>query len=156
MFKNSMKSLLAMILLLTVFLIAGCGDSESGMQRITGLTTEGTVKTFFDAIQNDRMNEAALYVSSASKADNETVLNFMTGQTGVEQLKNSNIISVKEVTQEGNYAVVVATLQEKNSIKITIKPVGLERINGEWYIIDLDQIYTNAKYKILQQLLSNI
>lgn len=156
MFRKSIKSLLAMGLLLTVLLVAGCGSSGSGLQRVAGLTTEGTVKTFFDAAKNNRMNEAGLYVSAATKNNISTVLKFMTGQTGVEEIKNSNILSVKQVTQQGNYAVVLVTIQEQNSFKMTIKPVGLEKTNGEWYIIDFDQIYTDAKYKVLQQLLSNI
>jgi len=155
MFKNSIKSLLAISLLMVVLLIAGCGGSESGGQRTDGLTTEATVKAFFEAAKNDRMNEAAMYVSSDSKSDPQTVLKFMTGQTGVEQIKNSNIFSVKQVAQQGNYAAVVVTMQDQNTYKV-IKPVGLEKINGQWYIVDVDQIYTNAKYKVLQQLLGNI
>lgn len=156
MFKKSMKSLLAMSLLLVVLLIAGCGSSGAGLQRIAGLTTEGTVRTFFDAAKNNRMNEASLYVSAASKNNISTVMKFMTGQTGVEELKNSNILSIKQIAQQGDYAAVVVTTQEQNTFKMTIKPVGLEKVNGEWYIIDFDQIYANAKYKVLQQLLTNI
>ena len=156
MLKNSMKSLLAMSLLIAVLLVAGCGGSESGGPRIAGLTTEATVQAFFDAAKNDHANEAALYVSSSSKSDPQTVLKFMTGQTGVEQIKNSNIFSIKQVAQQGNYAAVVVTIQEQNSSNMTIKPVGLEKINGQWYIVDVDQIYTNSKYKVLQQLLGNI
>ena len=102
------------------------------------------------------MEEASLYVSAASKNNIQTVLKFMTGQTGIEQIKNSNIVSIKEIAQQSNYAAVVVTVQEQNSFKMTIKPVGLEKVNGEWYIIDFDQIYTDAKYKVLQQLLANI
>lgn len=156
MIKNNMKKLLAMSLLLVVLLVAGCGSSSAGLQRIAGLTTEGTIKTFFDAAKNNRMNEASLYVSAASKNNIPTVLKFMTGQTGVEEIKNSNILSIKQIAQQGNYAAVVVTIQEQNSFKLTIKPVGLEKTNGEWYIIDFDQIYTDAKYKVLQQLLANI
>lgn len=156
MFKNSMKSLFVLSGLLLVLLIAGCGGSESGVQRIAGLTTVDTVKTFFDAAKNNRMNEAGLYVSAASKNNPQAVLKFMTGQTGMEQIKNSNILSIKQITEKGDYAVVVVTIQEANSFNMTIKPVGLEKVNGEWYIIDFDQIYTDAKYKVLQQLLSNI
>lgn len=155
--KNSMRNVLVISMLLVVLLIAGCGGgTETGLQRIMGLNTEDTVKTFFEAAKNNRMNEASLYVSTASKTNAQTVLNFMTGQAGMEQLKKSNILSIKQITQQGNYAAVVVTIQETNSFKITIKPVGLEKVNGEWYIVDADQIYTDAKYKILQQLLSNL
>jgi len=158
MFRNSMKLLLVIGALVGVMLVSGCGGSDSGtgVQRIAGLNTEDTVKTFFDAAKNNRMNEAGLYVSAASKTNAQTVLKFMTGQSGMDQIKNSNILSIKQLTQQGNYAVVVATIQEANSFKMTIKPIGLEKVNGEWYIIDFDQVYADAKYKVLQQLLSNI
>lgn len=156
MFKKSMKSLLAISLLLIVLFVAGCGSSGPGLQRIAGLTTEGTVRTFFDAAKNNRMSEAGLYVSAASKNNIQTVMKFMTGQTGVEEIKNSNILSIKQIAEQGGYAAVVVTIQEQNTFKMTIKPVGLEKVNGEWYIIDFDQIYANAKYKVLQQLLANI
>lgn len=153
MFKKNGKSLLAMSLLLLVLLIAGCGSSGAGLQRIAGLTPEGTVRTFFDAAKNNRMAEAGLYVSAASKNNIQTVLKFM---TGAEEIKNSNILSIKQIAEQSGYAAVVVTVQEQNSFKMTIKPVGLEKVNGEWYIIDFDQIYTNAKYKVLQQLLANL
>jgi hypothetical protein len=41
-------------------------------------------------------------------------------------------------------------------MEVTIKPVGLEKVNGEWYIVDFDQIYNDTKYKVLQQLMANI
>lgn len=157
MFKNSMKILLATSILMVMLLIAGCGgSSNSGIQRLTGLNTVDTVKTFFDAAKNNRMDEASLYVSAASTTNPQTVLKFMTGQSGMDQIKNSNIVSIKQITQQGNYAVVVVTIQEVNSFKMTIKPIGLEKVNNEWYIIAFDQIYADAKYKVLQQLLSNL
>lgn len=155
MFKRNLRIMMALSLLVIVLLVAGCGGS-SGLQRIAGLSAEDTVKTFFEAAKNNHMDEAGLYVSAASKSDPQTVLKFMTGQSGVEQIKNSNILSIKQVAQQGNYTAIVVTTQEQNSFKISIKPVGLEKINGEWYIIDFDQIYKDAKYTILQQLLANI
>lgn len=156
MFKKGVKKLLAVSFLFVVLLIAGCGSSGSGLQRIAGLTPEGTVRTFFDAAKNNRMDEAGLYVSAASKNNIQTVLKFMTGQTGIEEIKKSNILSIKQIAQQGDYAAVLVTIQEQNTFKMTIKPVGLEKVNGEWYVIDFDQIYTNAKYKVLQQLLANL
>lgn len=102
------------------------------------------------------MSEAGLYVSNASKNDPKTVLKFMKGQSGIQEIKNTNIVSIKQVAQESNYAAVVVTIQEQNTVKMSVKPVGLEKINGEWYIVDFDQIYNGAKYKVLQQLLANI
>jgi hypothetical protein len=155
MFKRNVRILLAASMLVLVVLVAGCGGS-SDVQRIPGLSATETVTTFFDAAKNNRMSEAGLYVSAASKSDSRTVLKFMTGQSGIEQIKNANIVSIKQVAQQGNYAAIVATIQEQNSLKMSIKPIGLEKVNGEWYIIDFDQIYNDAKYKVLQQLLANI
>lgn len=154
MFKKNMRIIAALSLLVLVVLVAGCGGS-SGLQRIAGLSAEDTVKTFFDAAKNSHMDQAALYVSAASKSDPQTVLKFMTGQS-VAQIKNSSILSIKQLAQQGNYAAMVVTTQEQNSLNLTIKPVGLEKVNGEWYIIDADQVFKDAKYIILQQLLSKI
>lgn len=155
MLKNTIKTLLAISLLMVVLLTAGC-DSGADAQRVPGLTSDAVVKTFYDAAKNNRMSEAGLYVSASSKSDPKTVLKFMTGQSGVDQIKNSNILSVNQVTQQDSYAVVAVTMQEQSSLKITIKPVGLEKIGGEWYIVDLDQVYADAKYNVLLQLLGNI
>mgnify|MGYP000960447949 CR=1 FL=1 len=142
-------------LALTLF-AAGCGGG-SGVQRISGLSADGVVQTFYDSAKAGRLNEAALYVSPASTSNPSTVIKYLTGQGGLQELKTSNLLSLRKVAEQGNYAVVVATLQaEQNSLKITVKPVGLEKINGEWYIVDFDKIYSDAKYSVLQRLLSNI
>lgn len=155
MFKRNVRILLAASLLLIIALVAGCGGG-SGLQRVPGLSPTETVTTFFDAAKNNRMEEASLYVSAASKSDPNTVVKFMTGQSELTQIKNSNIMSIKQVAQQGNYAALLVTTQEQNTFKINMKPVGLEKVNGEWYIIDFDQIYRDAKYKVLQQLLANL
>ncbi len=155
MFKRNIKILLAASMLVLVVLIAGCGGS-SDAKRTPGLSATETVNTFFDAAKNNRMSEASLYVSAASKSDSRTVLKFMKGQSGIEQIKNANIVSIRQVAQQGNYSALVVTIQEQNSLKMSIKPIGLEKVNGEWYIVDFDQIYNDAKYKVLQQLLANI
>jgi len=155
MYLNHIKSLLAMSLLIVVLLIAGCNGAKPEGPRVAGLTAESTVKSFFDAAKNDHINEASLYVSPLSKSDPQTVIKFMTGQMGVEQIKNFDIVSIKQVAEKGNYSAVVATIQDQNSFKI-VKPIGLEKIKGQWYIVDVDQIYTNSKYKVLQGLLGNI
>ncbi len=155
MLKRAINSLLAFTLLSLVVLAAGCGDS-SNLQRITGLGPDAVVRTFFNAAKTDKMNEAGLYVSPTSKGDTQTVLKFMTGQSGLDQIKNSNLISVQQVASKGDFAVVLATLQMQNTLNLSVKPVGLEKVNGEWYIIDTNQALTDAKYQILQQLLSSI
>lgn len=156
MFKRNVRILLAASLLLIIALVAGCGGDSSGLQRVPGLSPTETVTTFFDAAKNNRMAEASLYVSAASKSDPNTVVKFMTGQSELTQIKTSNIMSIKQVAQQGNYAALLVTTQEQNTFKINMKPVGLEKVNGEWYIIDFDQIYRDAKYKVLQQLLANL
>jgi hypothetical protein len=156
--KKTKLTLVAVIgLIVLALLAAGCGGGGAGVQRIAGLTADGVVKTFFDSAKNGRLNEAALYVSPDSANDPHTVLKYLTGQSGLDELKNSNLLSIKKVAEQGDYSVVVATLQpEQNNLNITVKPIGLEKINGEWYIVDFDKIYQDAKYKVLQQLLSKI
>lgn len=153
--KKSLKILAVVSMLLLVALAAGCGGG-SGAKRINGLEPDGVVKTFFDAAKNNKIKDAGAYISPASSGDAKTVVNFLTGDSGLSQLKKSNLMSVKQAAREGNYAVVVATLQEQDSFKFTVKPVGLEKIKGEWYIVDFDQIYNNAKYQVLENLLDNI
>ncbi len=153
--KKSLRIFAIVSLLLILVVVAGCGGG-SGAKRISGLSPEGVVKTFFDSAKNNKMNEAGLYISPASAGDAKTVVKFMTGGSGLEQIKKSNLMSVKLAGQQSDYAVVVASLQEQDSFKFTVKPVGLEKIDGEWYIVDFDQIYTDAKYKVLAQLLANI
>jgi hypothetical protein len=66
-------------------------------------------------------------------------------------------LSVKKVAQQGSFAVVIATLQpDPNNFQLIVKPVGLEKINGEWYIVDTSKAMTDAKYQILVQLLAGL
>lgn len=146
-------ALLVMIALLA--LLAGCGGG-SGVQRIAGLSPDGVVKTFVTAVKADKLDEASLYVSPVSKSDPKTVAAFLSGTDGLGDLKTNNIAALKVLAQSGDYAAVVLTLQQENTFKLTVKPVGLERINGEWYIVDLNQIYQNAKYSVLAELLKRI
>lgn len=140
-------------LLAFVFTAAGCGGGQTA-QRISGLTPDNVVKTFFDAAKSNHIGEAALYVSDVSKSNPQTVLKYVTGQTDVQQLKDTNLILAKQVVAQGDYAVVAATLEKSGSFQL--KAIGLERVAGEWYIVDFDQILNNAKYSILRNLLSNI
>ncbi|WP_425057590.1 hypothetical protein SCACP_21080 [Sporomusa carbonis] len=149
------KFILVAVLIMILVIVAGCGGGSS-VKRPSGLSPEEVVHNFFDSAKNSRMNEAALYVSPTSMSDTQTVLKFVTGQSS-STIKSSNLLSVKKVAQQGNYAAVIATLQqEQNSLNITIKPVGLEKINGEWYIVDSDQVFRDAKYQVLAQLLRGL
>lgn len=156
--KKTWKTLIAVSMLFVLMVAAGCGGgSGSTVQRIAGLSADGVVKTFFNAAKSGNMNEAALYVSSDSRNNSQTVLKFMTGQSGLDQIKEANLLSVKKVAEKGDYAVVLTTMQDsQGSFNVTIKPIGLINTNGEWYIVDADQIYNDAKYRVLQQLLANI
>lgn len=153
MLRKMVKLLMMVSFVVLAIAIAGCGGGQ-GAHRIAGLTPDNVVKTFFDAAKNNNLNEAALYVSQTSKNDPQTVLKYVTGQSDVQQLKNANLILAKQVAVQGDYAVVAATLEKSGSYQI--KAIGLERVAGEWYIVDFNQILNNAKYDILRTLLSKI
>lgn len=156
MTKQTLKTLLAVGILILAFVAAGCGGG-SGLHRATGLSADGVVRTFFDAAKAGRLDEAALYVSPTTVSDPTVMVKYFTGQSGLDSLKNANLLSLKKVAEQGNYAAVVATLQpQQGSLNVVVKPVGLEKIDGEWYIVDFSKIYSDAKYAILQQLLSRI
>lgn len=153
--KQKYLLLTLVTVLLVTILTAGCGGGVN-VKRLTGLSASDVVKTFIDDAKNNKLAEAGLYVSPASKNDPQTVLKYLTGQSELDLIKNSNLIAAKQVAEQGNYAVVLATLQEQNTFKVVIRPLGLEKINGEWYIVDFNQIYNDTKYNILQNLLQNI
>lgn len=153
MLRKMPKLLMLVSFVIFAMAIAGCGGGP-GAQRIAGLSPENVVRTFFDAAKNNNLNEAALYVSQTSKNDPQTVLKYVTGQTDVQQLKDANLLVVKQVAAQGDYAVVAATLEKSGSYQV--KAIGLERVAGEWYIVDFNQILNNAKYDILRTLLSKI
>ena len=151
------KFLTVAVLMMALLLTAGCGGgNDSNLTRQANLSPEAVIQNFFEAAKSSRMNEAALYVSPTSVGDTQTVLKFVTGQSSAT-IKNANLLSVKIVAQQGNYAAALATMQtEQNSLNLVFKPVGLEKINGEWYIVDYDQIFREAKYQVLAQLLKGI
>lgn len=150
------KFILAAVLITVLIVTAGCGGGGTAVKRQAGLSPEEVVHSFFAAAKGNRMNEAALYVSPASISDTQTVLKFVTGQSSTT-IKNANLLSVKKVVQQGNYAATIATLQQgQDSVSIVIKPVGLEKVNGEWYIVDYDQAFRDAKYQVLAQLLKGL
>lgn len=145
MSKLKLNIAMVVLLLVSIFAITGCGGGSNATPRIMGLAPDGVVKTVFDNVKADRMNDAKEYLAPNTLGD----------KTVIQEMKNSNLLFVKTVAQKGDYAVVLATLQQQNS-NLSVKPVGLEKINGEWYVLDVNNIYNNAKYSILQRLLTNI
>ncbi|SEP17133.1 hypothetical protein [Propionispora vibrioides] len=150
------RALAVCALVLFMFALAGCGGGSSNLKRESGLSATGVVDTFYSLAKANKIDEAGLYVSSSSKSSAQAVKQFISDNGDLSQIKKSNLLSIKQAAAQGNYAVVVATLQEQGTLRITVKPVGLEKVNGEWYIVDFNQIYQNAKYQVLQQLLENV
>lgn len=145
MSKVKLNLTVVLLLLMSIFLIAGCGGGGGGATpRIMGLAPEGVVKTVFDHVKADRMNDAKEYLAPNAAGD----------KTVIQEMRNSNLLFVKTLAQQGDYAVVVATLQPPTG-NLSVKPVGLEKINGEWCILDTNNIYNDVKYIILQKLLAN-
>src|SRR5690242_19142362 len=91
MTKNMLKLIAVLTVLMIAVLAAGCGGD--GAKRIAGLSADGTVKTFFDAAKGGRLNEAGLYVSPSSTNDPRVVIKYLTGKSGLEELKNANLLS---------------------------------------------------------------
>ncbi len=153
--NNKWKLIIAAGLVLLTLLAVGCGGG--GALRTPGLSADATVKAFYDAAKAGKMNEAGLYVSPDSISDPAVVAKYVAGRSELEQLKNSQLLSVKEVGEQGDFSVVLASLQSPDSaLGFTVKPVGLEKTNGEWYIVDGDKILSDAKYKLLSQLLGSV
>lgn len=153
-----MRKLVALVLglLLLSGLIAGCGGGN-GVHRITGLSPDKVVATFHERAKAQKLEEAALYISPTSLTAIRGVGGFLKNDLGLSDVLSSNLLMVKLIAQTGDFAVVVATLQDGvNSANVTIKPVGLERIDGEWYIVDTATAYRDAKYKLLQNLLASV
>ena len=153
--KRTVTIMVAMVIMTA--LLAGCGGGGGAtVQRVAGLGPDGVVKAFVAAAKADKLDEAGLYVSPTTKSDPRAIAGFLSGTNGLGDLKTANVAAVKVVGQSGDYAAVVLTLQQENTFKITVKPVGLERIKGEWYIVDVNQVYQNSKYSVLAELLKKI
>lgn len=155
-----MRRIVCLFLVLAALagLIAGCGGGGgTSVHRITGLTPEKVVATFHNSAKSQKYTEAALYVAPTSLASVKGVTNFLKNDLGLSDVLSSNLLSAKLVGEKGDFAVVLATLQDGvNSTKISVKAVGMEKINGEWYIVDSNTIFRDAKYKLLQDLISNV
>jgi len=148
--------MLCLTLALIAGLIAGCGGGGKGLHRLTGLSPEQVVTTFQDLAKHKKYAEAALYVSPVSLAS-VSVSSFLKDDLGLSNVATSNLLSVKRLGQTGDFAVVLATLQDGvNTSNISVKVIGLEKIKGEWYIVDNDTIAQEAKYRLLQDLINKV
>lgn len=144
----------AVAMLALVLLVAGCGGG--GGKRIMGLSPTGVVQTFYSEARDGHTGTAALYLAPDDGGSTAAVVQSLTSKLSLKDLKNTNLLTVKEAAQQGNFAVVVATLQVQNSANVAVQPVGLEKIDGEWYIVNPDKIYKDVKYQVLAQLLTKM
>lgn len=145
MSKLKLSITTVVMVLVSMFALAGCGDSP-GAPRITGLSPDGVVRTVFNEVQANQMSDAKEYLAPGTTGDNASL----------KTMRNSNLINAKTVANQSGFAVVVATVMQQNTNNISVKPVGLEKINGEWCILDINNIYNNTKYTVLQRLLGGI
>jgi len=145
MSKLKLRLTTIVMVLVSMFLLAGC-DGGAGAPRITGLAPEAVVKTVFNEVQADHMNDAKEYLAPNTTGDNDSL----------RTMRDSNLINAKTVANQGGFAVVMATVMQQNTNNISVKPVGLEKINGEWCILDVNNIYNNTKYAVLAKLLGNL
>mgnify|MGYP000936438447 CR=1 FL=1 len=92
--RNRISAVAAIGVLLLALLAAGCGGGSS-VQRVSGLSADAVVQTFFEAAKNGQYNEAGLYVESSSANDPKSVLKYLAGKTDLEQLKTAKLVSLK-------------------------------------------------------------
>jgi hypothetical protein len=139
-------------------IIAGCGGGDGAkLHRVKGLAPDKVVATFYERAKNQKLEEAALYIAPTSLKELQGVGGFLKNDLELSEIQSSNLLMAKPVAEQGGFAVVLATLQDGiNSTKITVKAVGLEKIDGEWYIVDFKTAYKYAKYEALESLLKNI
>lgn len=145
MSKLKLRITTVVMVLVSMFVLAGC-DGSTGAPRITGLAPEAVVRTVFSEVQADHMSDAKEYLAPDTTGDNSSL----------QTMRNSNLINAKTVANQGGFAVVMATTMQQNTSNISVKPVGLEKINGEWCILDVNNIFNNTKYAVLQRLLGNM
>lgn len=139
-------------LLLFAAAAAGCATGE----RQTGLSPAGVVETFYQNAKEGRTGQAALYIAPGTELETGDVARQVSGLAELRELRSTNLVDVRQVASQGDFAVVLATVQTKNSLRTSVKAVGLERTDGEWYIVDSDRMIANARYRILADLIRRI
>ena len=141
-------------ILAITLLISGCSGTA---ERVYGLEPEAVVKTSFADAKANKLAHAAAYVAPSALADANAseVTKLLTG-FAVDDLKTVNLLSVKEVSVQGDFAAVMATFHQENTLKVSVKTIGLERIENEWYIVPVNRIVTNAKYHLLAELIGEL
>lgn len=151
MLKRKPLSLFLLAVAALTLLLGGCSGT---VERVYGLEPEAVVKTAFDAAKARKYAKAAAYVApdTLPEADAGALTDILTG-LGVEDIRTANLLSVKQVSEQGKFAAVVATIHQENSLKVNVKTIGLEKIEGEWYIVPMNRIVQDAKYRLLAELL---
>ncbi|MDU4960510.1 MAG: hypothetical protein E6X17_07590 [Sporomusaceae bacterium] len=149
--RKKTLSLLLLSLLTITLLLGGCSGA---VERQYGLEPEAVVKTAFDAAKSRKFAKAAAYIApnTLQASDDAEISDLLTG-FGISDVKTANLLSVKKVSSQGRFAVVVATIHQENTLKVNVKSIGLERIDDEWYIVPMERIVLDAKYRLLADLL---
>lgn len=151
--QRTQKMVTGILFLMLLAVTAGCAN-QNVTPRQSGLSPEAVVSTFFQSVKNDRLAEAGQYISPEIAANQDVIKEF-SGQDDLTVLQTATLLNVKKVTEQDPYAVAAATLQTADG-GVQVKPVGLEKINGEWYLVPINQIYQQAKYQLLLKLLLSI
>jgi hypothetical protein len=151
--RGSIVIFLTAIVIMALF-VGGCSGTA---ERVRGLEPEAVVKTAFEAAKSKKIMQAAAYVAPGTLTDVDaaTITKLLTG-FGVDDIKTANLLSVKKVSARGDFAVVVATIHQEDTLKISVKTIGLEKIEDEWYIIPMDRIVQDTKYRLLAELLGGV
>lgn len=150
--KRSLTIFITAVIVMSLF-IGGCsGKSE----RLYGLEPDAVVKTAFEAAKTKKLAAAAAYIApdTLTGIDEAAVAKHLTG-FGLADVTTANLLSVKTVSTRGNFAVVVATIHQENTLRVSMKTIGLEKLEGEWYIVPMDRIVQDAKYRLLAELLTS-
>lgn len=149
--KINTATLAVVVTLLLSVMLSGCSGTA---ERKYGLRPEEVVKVAFESARDKKFNQAAAYIAPNALKDKDAnqLAQLLTGLSA-KDLSSSNLLSVKPVSQQGRFAAVIATFHQENTLKVSMKAVGLEEIEGEWYIVPNDRIVTNAKYRLLAELM---
>ena len=152
MTKGLFRRMIILCLILFAVAAAGCGAGE----RRAGLSPEGVVEAFYQSAKEGRIGQAALYIAPGTELETVDVARQISGLAQLRELRSTNLVDIRQVASQGDFAVVLATIQTQNSLRTSVKAVGLEWTDGEWYIVDSGRMLANARYRILADLFRRI